>query len=480
MLSNLRGKYLQGAITFSAGSAYLLFGYDQPSFLDAIGNPSPSFLGLIVALYNIGCLAGCIVASLVGNKWGRRKVIIWGCVIMIAGGIIQSTTYGAAQLIVGRLISGVGNGMNTSIVPVYVSECSRAKHRGRAVAIQLSIVIFGTVVAYWLDYGTIKHLTGEVIWRFPIALQNVFALLTVATLPFLPETPRWLYSHEFRDEAISVLARLYDCEEDDPVIHSVTQEIESALRLEHQTAKFSIKDLINDKTPVKKTRRLVLCFMIQFWQQFTGINVIAFYVTIVLETNVGLSRDTSSLVAGCIQIAFWLATFPPMFLLDRVGRRPMLMLGSVCLLTAMAVFTAGIAVNTSSTSAMALAFLFIYDVSFGMSWNAIPWLYAPEITPLDLRHVGSSIAAFSEWLWTFVIALVTPYAIDTAGWKLYLLFCVMILLNIPFTFFFLPETSGKTLEELDYVFSEEGFIPGQKPSPTDTLQPNSKEDVSGD
>ncbi|EXA51331.1 hypothetical protein FOVG_03788 [Fusarium oxysporum f. sp. pisi HDV247] len=489
MLSNLRGKYLQGAITFSAGSAYLLFGYDQgvlgglvtqPSFLDAIGNPSPSFLGLIVALYNIGCLAGCIVASLVGNKWGRRKIIIWGCVIMIAGGIIQSATYGAAQLIVGRLISGVGNGMNTSIVPVYVSECSRAKHRGRAVAVQLSIVIFGTVVAYWLDYGTIKHLTGEVVWRFPIAFQNVFALVTVATLPFLPETPRWLYSHEFRDEAIGVLARLYDCQEDDPVIHSVTQEIESALRLEHQTTKFSIKDLINDKTPIKKTRRLVLCFMIQFWQQFTGINVIAFYVTIVLETNVGLSKDTSSLVAGCIQIAFWLATFPPMFLLDRVGRRPMLMLGSVCLLTAMAVFTAGIAVNTPSTSAMALAFLFIYEISFGMSWNAIPWLYAPEITPLDLRHVGSSIAAFSEWLWTFVIALVTPYAIDTAGWKFYLLFCVMILLNIPFTFFFLPETSGKTLEELDYVFSEEGFIPGQKPSPTDTLQPNSKEDVSGD
>ncbi|KAH7210072.1 general substrate transporter [Fusarium oxysporum] len=489
MLSNLRGKYLQGAITFSAGSAYLLFGYDQgvlgglvtqPSFLDAIGNPSPSFLGLIVALYNIGCLAGCIVASLVGNKWGRRKIIIWGCVIMIAGGIIQSATYGAAQLIVGRLISGVGNGMNTSIVPVYVSECSRAKHRGRAVAVQLSIVIFGTVVAYWLDYGTIKHLTGEVVWRFPIAFQNVFALVTVATLPFLPETPRWLYSHEFRDEAISVLARLYDCQEDDPVIHSVTQEIESALRLEHQTTKFSIKDLISDKTPIKKTRRLVLCFMIQFWQQFTGINVIAFYVTIVLETNIGLSKDTSSLAAGCIQIAFWLATFPPMFLLDRVGRRPMLMLGSVCLLTAMAVFTAGIAVNTSSTSAMALAFLFIYEISFGMSWNAIPWLYAPEITPLDLRHVGSSVAAFSEWLWTFVIALVTPYAIDTAGWKFYLLFCVMILLNIPFTFFFLPETSGKTLEELDYVFSEEGFITGQKPSPTDTLQPNSKEDVSGD
>ncbi|KAJ4167473.1 hypothetical protein NW754_011288 [Fusarium falciforme] len=466
MFTKLRGRYLQAAITFSAGSAYLLFGYDQgvlgglvtqPSFLDAIGNPSPSFLGLIVALYNIGCLGGCIVASLIGNKWGRRKIIIWGCIIMIIGGVIQSAAFGAAQLIVGRLISGVGNGMNTSIVPVYVSECSHAKHRGRAVAVQLSIVIFGTVVAYWLDYGTIKHLTGEVVWRFPIAFQNVFALVTVATLPFLPETPRWLYSHEYRTEAIEVLSRLYDCQEDDPIIQSVRQEIETALNLEHQTEKFSLKNLIHDKTPVKNTRRLVLCFMIQLWQQFTGINVIAFYVTIVLETNVGLSKDTSSLVAGCIQIAFWLSTFPPMYLLDRVGRRPMLMLGSVSLLTAMAVFTAGIAVNTPSTSAMALAFLFIYEISFGMSWNSIPWLYAPEITPLELRHVGSSVAAFSEWLWTFVIALITPYAIDTAGWKFYILFCVMILLNIPFTYFFLPETSGKTLEELDYVFSGDAF-----------------------
>ncbi|KAL2676495.1 hypothetical protein Neosp_010253 [[Neocosmospora] mangrovei] len=397
MFAKLRGKYLQGAITFSAGSAYLLFGYDQgvlgglvtqPSFLDAIGNPSPSFLGLIVALYNIGCLVGCIVASLIGNKWGRRKIIIWGCIIMIIGGIIQSAAFGAAQLIVGRLISGVGN-------------------------------------------------------------------------------------------AIDVLGRLYDCQEDDPIIQSVVQEIETALNLEHQTEHFSLKNLIHDKTPVKNTRRLVLCFMIQLWQQFTGINVIAFYVTIVLETNVGLSKDTSSLVAGFIQIAFWLSTFPPMYLLDRVGRRPMLMLGSVSLLTAMAIFTAGIAVNTSSTSAMALAFLFIYEISFGMSWNSIPWLYAPEITPLELRHVGSSVAAFSEWLWTFVIALITPYAIDTAGWKFYILFCVMILLNIPFTYFFLPETSGKTLEELDYVFSGDAFngLQGQKSS--NEIKGDSEEGTGG-
>ena len=182
----------------------------------------------------------------------------------------------------------------------------------------------------------------------------------------------------------------------------VEEEIVVALRLEEESVKFSFKDLLNDRTPVKNTRRLVLCFMIQFWQQFTGINVIAFYVTIVLEVNVGLSRDTSGLVAGCIQIAFWLGTFPPIFSLDRLGRRPMLLFGSVALLVAMILFTAGIAVNTSATANLALAMLFVYEISFGMSWNSIPWLYAPEITPLRLRHVGSAVATFSEWLWTFV------------------------------------------------------------------------------
>ncbi|KAH7131717.1 general substrate transporter [Dactylonectria estremocensis] len=459
---NIRGKYLHAAITVSAGSSYLLFGYDQgvvgglvtePTFLAVLGNPSSSFLGLIVALYNVGCLIGCVVAAVAGDKLGRKMSIVWGCAIMVVGGIIQTAIYGPAQFIAGRLISGVGNGMITSTVPVYVSECSPAKNRGRSIAIQLSIVIFGTVVAYWLDYGTIKHLTGEVVWRFPIAFQNVFALITLITLPFLPETPRWLYSHDFKTESISVLARLQDCSIDDPRIKKVEKELETSLRLEREAPKFSVKSLLNDKTELKNTRRLALCFMIQFWQQFTGINVIAFYVTIVLETNVGLARNTASLVAGCIQIAFWLGTFPPMILLDRVGRRPMLLLGSVALFITMAIFTAGIAVNSDATAKLALAMLFLYEISFGMSWNSIPWLYAPEITTLQLRHIGSAVATFSEWMWTFVIALITPYAIESAGWKFYLLFCVMILLNIPFVYFFLPETSGKTLEEIDYIFA---------------------------
>ncbi|KAJ6092308.1 hypothetical protein N7467_004277 [Penicillium canescens] len=453
---NLEGRSLQIAIAVSAGSAYLLFGYDQgvlgglvsnPGFLEAIGNPSSGYLGTIVALFNIGCLGGCVISAVFGNQLGRKNAIILGCVIMVIGGAIQASTFSAGQLIAGRIISGIGN------VPVYVSETSQMAVRGRSLAIQMSIVIFGTVVAYWLDYGMIRTQTGDVVWRFPLAFQNFFALVTIFTMPLIPESPRWLYSHGRQQEAIRVLSRLLSLPENHSDLCTVVAEMEQALSVEQNNKKkLSISSLLFEKTDIKNTRRLTLCFMVQFFQQFTGINVIAFYVTIVLETNVGLSRELSSLVAGFIQIAFWVGTFPPIFLIDRLGRRKVLMLGSTMLCLAMTLFTVGIALKTPASSRLALGMLIIYEISFGMSWNCVPWLYAPEITPLNIRHVGAAAGCFSEWLWTFVIAQMTPPAIANTGWKIYILFCLMIALSVPFVYFFMPETGGKTLEEIDYIF----------------------------
>ncbi|KAJ5378266.1 General substrate transporter [Penicillium cataractarum] len=461
MFENLRGRALRASVAVSAGSAYLLFGYDQgvlgglvsqPSFLGAIGNPSPTYLGTIVALYDIGCLVGCIIAAAWGNHFGRCRSIFWASIIMVIGATIQTTTYGAVQLIIGRLISGVGNGINTSTVPMYVSEISRTESRGRSLAVQMSLVIFGTVIAYWLDYGMVRNLSGEVVWRFPIAFQIFFALITISTILFLPESPRWLFAHDRREESTRAVSRLLGCDESDERVQKITCDMEEALMLERRQPKLDFRSLLKSKSQIKPARRLVLCFLIQFFQQWTGINVIAFYVTIVLESNVGLSKETSSLVAGIVQICFWCGTLPVIFLLDRLGRRIMLLSGSVALFLSMTLFTFGIAIDTTASAKLALAMLFCYEFSFGMSWNAIPWLYAPEITPLNLRHIGSALCALSEWLWTFVIAQMAPTAIANTGWKIWLLFDIMLLISFFFVFFFLPETSGKTLEEIDYIY----------------------------
>jgi len=403
-------------------------------------------------------------------------VIFWGCAIMIVGACIQASTHGAGQLIAGRIISGIGNGMNTSTIPVYVSETARSNRRGSMIAVQLSIVIFGIVMAYWIDYGTVRNLTGEAVWRFPIAFQIVFALITLSTILLLPESPRWLYGHGRKDESISVLSRLMSCDEDDEQVLYIVNEMEEAVRLESEQVKFQLKSILKDQTDVKTTRRLILCFMVQMMQQFTGINVTAFYVTIVLQKNVGLSLDTSALVAGFIQLAFWVGTLPPIWTVERFGRRPTLLIGSVVLSISLILFTVGIAVPTQGGSNLALAMLVIYEIAFGMSWNCLPWIIAPEITPLHLRHVGGAVGPFSEWLWTVVIVLMAPTAIANTGWKIYLLFIFMTVLSFPFVYFFLPEvcfsrlfitmsfnslssltqymqTQGKSLEEIDYLFA---------------------------
>ncbi|KIX94522.1 uncharacterized protein Z520_09908 [Fonsecaea multimorphosa CBS 102226] len=461
MLNNLRGSALIWAITLSSGSCYLLFGYDQgvlgglvsqPSFLEAIGNPNASFLGTIVALYNVGCLAGCISAAIWGNKFGRRNTILVGNAIMIVGAIIQTATYGSGQLIAGRLISGLGNGLNTSTIPVYVSETARSHRRGRMVAVQLSIVIFGIVFAYWLDYGTINNLEGEVVWRFPIAFQIVFALITMVTMPFLPETPRWLYSHDRKDEAVTVLARLMDTTEDYDQVQFIKNEMEESLELERQQGSITLKGILSDKTELKPMRRLLLCFFIQFFQQFSGVNAVVFFVTIILEQNVGLSSSTASLAAGFIQMGLWIGTLPTIFYIDSFGRRPTLLIGSVVQLISLVLFTVGIAKKGDNYSNLALAMLVLFQITVGMTWCTVPWIYAPEITPLRLRHIGAAIGPFSEWLCTFIIVQITPTAVEHTGWKIFLLFILLQALSIPWVYFFVPETAKKTLEEIDYIF----------------------------
>ena len=133
-------------------------------------------------------------------------------------------------------------------------------------------------------------------------------------------------------------------------------------------------------------------------------------MTIVLQKNVGLSLDTSSLVAGFIQLAFWVGTIPPIYTVERFGRRPTLLIGSVALSISLILFTVGIAIPGKATSHLALAMLVLYEIAFGMSWNCLPWIIAPEITPLHLRHVGGAIGPFSEWLWTVVCTFrVSPH-----------------------------------------------------------------------
>lgn len=239
-------------------------------------NGSPQLQGTVVAIYDVGCFFGAIISLSIGEWLGRRKSILLGCTTMIIGAALQTSSYTIAQLIVGRIVAGLGNGLNTSTIPVWHSELMKARKRGEGLCIELAINIFGVMSAYWIDYG-MSYTNGEAAFRFPIALQMLFALLTITGILFLPESPRWLIAHDRFEEARKVLwsvdRHAKSIDEDDPRITLELNEIKRAVDEERKAAAGQTGSAIFKNGHQKFFYRTMLGIGGQFMQQISGINL---------------------------------------------------------------------------------------------------------------------------------------------------------------------------------------------------------------
>lgn len=220
--AGMSGRKLSLTVSTIATMGFLLFGYDQgvmsgiisaTAFNDiftATKNDN-TMQALVTAVYELGCLFGAIWALFMGDRMGRRWMIIAGASIMIVGVIIQVTAFighvPLAQFIIGRIVTGVGNGMNTSTIPTYQAECSRTSNRGLLICIEGGIIAIGTAIAYWIDFGA-SYGPDDLVWRFPIAFQIVFGIIIIVGMTFLPDSPRYLISKGKVQEGEYVLAAL--------------------------------------------------------------------------------------------------------------------------------------------------------------------------------------------------------------------------------------------------------------------------------
>ncbi|KAI7164065.1 general substrate transporter, partial [Hortaea werneckii] len=218
----MKGKNLSIMLSTVATCGFLLFGYDQGVMSGIISatdfnNYFPQTKGdatwqaFVTAIYEVGCLIGAIFQLNYGDRTGRRRAIMIGALVMIIGVIIQVTAFdgshATAQFIVGRTVTGVGNGINTSTIPTYQAECSKSANRGLLICIEGGTIAIGTMIAYWIDYGASYGPPG-LTWRFPIAFQIVFGIFIIVGMLFLPESPRWLLTKDRHEEATTVLAAL--------------------------------------------------------------------------------------------------------------------------------------------------------------------------------------------------------------------------------------------------------------------------------
>lgn len=459
----LRGSSLMLTVSLVTCLGFMLVGYDNglmgglvdsPAFNASFGNPQPKMIGLIVAIFEIGCFLGSLAAAVVGERLGRRRTISHGCYILLAGAVLQSAAYGRPQLILGRVVSGIGLGIVNSTVPVLQAEFSPKASRGIYVCAQLSTLNFGIFLVYWINYAFSSH-AQTWAWRLPMALQCCIILPMLVALAFIPETARWLAAHDRPDDCLAVLARMHATGPDDDGVRVIHANIVRTVALEGSA---SWRGLLH-RDDLRSRRRLLMACALQSFQQLGGINALIYYTNTLFRKSVGFSPRTSALMSGYLQTWFFLASFIPWFLIDRIGRKP-LFLSMISLMAAAMATQAGLIcqIENKTPSARvaaiaATAMLFVFQGAFTVGFQATVWVYPSEILPLGLRQKGSSLSTAANWIFNYMIVQMTPIAIDNIGWRTYIIFAVFNASWVPIIFFCFPETKGLELEEVDRLFT---------------------------
>ncbi|KAK8100008.1 hypothetical protein PG999_010382 [Apiospora kogelbergensis] len=453
----LRGKQLNYAIGIIAGCDFLLFGYDQGvmggiltmrNFLvdfpdiDPDGTPDTALKatrasnqGISVASYNLGCFLGAVITIWIGNPLGRRRMIMLGTAIMVVGAILQASATTLPHFIVGRIITGIGNGGNTSTVPTWQSETSRSHKRGKLVMIEGALITCGIMISYWIDLG-FSFLDGSIAWRFPLAFQLVFCIFILALIWNLPESPRWLVLKEREDEALDVLAALADTTIDDKDVRNEFVAIKDTV-LEMKKGRF--RDLF--------TQGKDRCS-----EQISGINLITYYAP-VIYAGLGMSSFMARLLAAINGTEYFIASWPAVYLVERVGRRKLMLFGAAGQAASMAVL-AGVNSQPENASCQiaAIVFLFVFNTFFAIGWLGMTWLYPAEIVPLRIRAPANALSTSGNWIFNFMVVMITPIAFNSIKYQTYIIFAVINAFMVPSVYFFYPETAYRSLEEMDAIF----------------------------
>ncbi|KAH1977743.1 hypothetical protein LV164_004608 [Aspergillus fumigatus] len=476
------GFTLQAAIWAACGMAFILFGYDQgvfsgivenEDFLYTMHHPGDSLMGIIVSIYNLGCFTGCIFNFVVAEWLGRRRAMWVAMTWIIIGASLQTSAFSVAHLMVGRFVTGIGTGIETSTVPMYQAELCEASKRGKLVCSEPLLVGVGIVISYFFDYG-MSFVGGQIAWRLPIACQLIFAFVVIILVFGLPESPRYCYKEQRNDEALQILSDVNGLPKDDPKIVAEQKEILEALELETKHGGYKWRNIFK-RDEVSTGHRVLLAYGMQFMNQVGGINLVvygvlakllsrpvtdkdrSYFIPTVLNSNVGLSKNLSLIIGGCVQIMFVIGSFFPTFFVDRVGRRVPMMWGSfglgLCMMMVSILLSFKGKANEHATSSASVAFFFLYMLIFGASVNCIPWVYVPEILPLHARAKGTAVGISSNWIWNFFVVMITPIIINRLQWKAYLIFMCTNFAFVPLVYFCYPETANLTLEEIDYLFT---------------------------
>lgn len=452
-------------ITLVATLGGLLFGYDtavisgaegslQTYFADNLGL-SPLIHGLTVSSALIGCIIGGLLSGYFASRMGRKYTLILAALLFLFSALGSAYpeflffTAGEPSMAllatfnVYRIIGGIGVGLASAVAPMYIGEIAPPHLRGRLVSLNQFAIIFGMLVVYFVNWGIARGETtawvNELGWRYMFASEAIPALLFLLLLFTVPESPRYLVSRNQDDKAMSILLKTYSTTMAKATMFEIKQSFD-----QRKEKLFAYGKMI-----------IVIGVLLSIFQQFVGINVALYYAPRIFE-SMGAARDASlfqTIVMGLINVIF---TIIAIITVDKFGRKPLLIIGSLGMTVGM-FGVAGLAFFEQIGIAT-LVFIIIYTASFMMSWGPVVWVLLSEIFPNKIRGQALAIAVAAQWAANYFISSSYPMMMEVSGGMTYTFYGVMSILSAVFVWKLIPETKGKSLEELETLLKKSSSV----------------------
>jgi len=433
-------------ITVVAALGGLLFGFDTAVISGTINFIQPYFglseagLGWTVSSLLFGCIAGVFLAGKAGDHFGRKKVLMAAALLFFISAVGSAAAHSLVFFVTARVLGGIAVGVASILSPMYIAELAPAKYRGTLVSLNQLAIVIGILIAFFSNYLLVD--TGENNWRWMLLVMAAPAILLFFSLFLVPESPRWLVARGRNNDALQVLVKTSGKE----FAASELNEIEKTLKNQEES---TFRDLLAPK--IKPL--LFIGIILAVFQQITGINTIMYYAPKIFA-NVGQSNDSALLQTILIGGTNLFFTLVAMVLIDRFGRKLLIVIGSTGMMLMLAGLSALYFTNQTS-GIMVLVFILGYCAFFAASLGPALWVVAAELFPNRLRSKGMSVAIVSLWIACTIVSIAFPVMLEKlSGGITFLIFALICLANLLYVLKYVPETKGKTLEELEKEFAK--------------------------
>lgn len=423
--------------------AGFLFGFDTVVIsgadqkLQALWGSSDAFHGLVVMSMALwGTVIGAVFGGYPANKLGRKKTLVWIGVFYLISALGSAFADDPIVFAAFRFLGGLGVGASTIAAPAYVSEIAPAGRRGRLVALYQFNIVLGILIAFVSNY--LLSGIGEDAWRWMLGVEAIPALIYFLMVLNVPASPRWLLSRGREEEALRVLQRIDPETDHGALIRTIREGASRSEKKEHIFLK-------------KYRFPLMLAFLIAFFNQFSGINAFLYYAPRIFETA-GLGESTALLSSIGIGLTNLVFTLLGVFLIDRLGRKQLMYYGSAGYIVSLSLVA--LAFFQGWTGMAVPLFLFLFIAAHAIGQGAVIWVFISEVFPNHLRGAGQSFGSSVHWVLAAAIPSVIPLLFSTVGpAPVFAFFAFMMVLQLVFVHFMMPETKGQSLEALSASLS---------------------------